>query len=260
MNSSTLRTWAWTGATFEPATGVPFTDRGFRYGMAIFESIAIRRGAEFLDEHIARLQLAAVKCGWPVDIDALAGAAALIQELPAPSFARIYITAGDGAPAAPVTFPRVFLLSEPRSSDLPNNYRVTLHPAPFLPAKPGIKTANYWPNIDAYTQARAYGCDEALLFNAAGELVSASMANVFAFIGGELITPPLSTGARPGVVREWVMRRQQVSERIISAGDLATASELILTSSWIGIMPVRALNDRPLTTRISENLRSEFFA
>ena len=48
--------WLWTGKTFKRANSVPLSDRGFRYGMSVFESLRVTNGeAEFFEKHTARL-------------------------------------------------------------------------------------------------------------------------------------------------------------------------------------------------------------
>ena len=50
--------WQWNDDRFLSVAGVPFTDRGFRYGMSVFESIVIHNGRPvFLREHLNRLAL-----------------------------------------------------------------------------------------------------------------------------------------------------------------------------------------------------------
>ena len=250
----------WNATAFVPCNGIPASDRGFRYGMALFESLAVRDGrVEFLDAHLARLASACRQCAWPFDSAVLACAAEELRQVPGPAFARIYVTAGEGGPADPVTAPRVVLLAEPRSAPSPEPCRVTLHSEPFLPLFGGLKTANYWANLAALQMAHAAGCDEALLFNPRGELVSACMANVFVEWEGQLVTPPIASGARAGVVREWVMGRRTVVERTLTRADLAGITGCFLTSSWMGVRPVVALEGRPLQTASAEALRAEFF-
>ncbi len=255
--------WFWNGTAFAPCAGIPLADRGFRYGMAFFESLAIRGGeAEFLDAHLSRLQAACAQCGWPVEPATLAGAGEWLRQasFPAPTFARLYVTAGEGGPTAPVSVPRLFLFCEPRSPALPAPYRLAFSPSAHLPLLGGLKTANYWANVEALRAAKAAGCDEALLFNPKDELISACMANVFVVLEGELVTPAPATGARRGVVREWVMRRRPVAERTLHRRDLENATECFLTSSWLGVTPVASLNarPRPLWTSIADALRAEF--
>lgn len=241
------------------------TDRGFRYGMSLFESLAIRRDkVEFLAGHLARLETACRQCGWPLAPSLLIRAGELLHGLlPGPTFARIYVTAGDGAPTAPVEAPRIFILTEPRTVNPRETCRVALRPAPHVPLLGGLKTANYWANLESLAWAHKDGFDEALLFNTDGALVSACMGNVFAMFEGELVTPHPSTGARAGLVREWVMQRFtgcKIVQRALTWGDLDQVSECFLTSSWKGIVPVVSLDARPLQTNVAEALRAEFWS
>ncbi len=254
--------WIWEGGCFVPCEGLPLADRGFRYGMAFFESLAVRGGrAEFLEAHLARLEEACRQQDWALDSDDLARAGGAVVSLcgPGPVFARLYVTAGDGGPLTPVTAPRIYLFAEARSSATPEPYRLIVHPSPHLPLFGGLKTANYWANAASYAAAIRAGADEALLFNPAGELISACMANVFLNIGNQWTTPPAASGARRGVIREWVMqRRRDVVERTMTATEVETATACFLTSSWHGVIPVAALNSRPLEMTLGEELRAEF--
>jgi branched-subunit amino acid aminotransferase/4-amino-4-deoxychorismate lyase len=118
-----------------------------------------------------------------------------------------------------------------------------------VPVFQGVKTGNYWSNLRAFREGVAASCNETLLFTQAGHLISACMANVFSVTQGRVQTPDLSTGARSGVVREWVMRRVQVEETLIARAGIATAEELFLTSSWLGVMPVASVDGRQLKER-----------
>ncbi|MGH8046983.1 MAG: hypothetical protein ACREKL_07030, partial [Chthoniobacterales bacterium] len=52
-------------AGFIAGAGLPLTDRGFRYGMSVFETIAIRESAPLLlDAHLARLTESATAAGF----------------------------------------------------------------------------------------------------------------------------------------------------------------------------------------------------
>ncbi|XHR28739.1 MAG: aminotransferase class IV [Chthoniobacteraceae bacterium] len=258
-----MSAWQWTGGQFAPTISVPLTDRGFRYGMAFFESVAVRGGqAEFLLEHLARLEAACAKVGWPVDFHVLQQAGKQLEALahasPTPLFGRIYVTAGDGGPAEPVTAPRVLVFAEPRANPVAHTVAVREHPEPFLPVLGGLKTANYWANAEALRQAHAAGAGEALLFNPHGELVSACMANVFVELDGVWMTPPSAQGARDGVTREWVRQRRAVAEGPIRREDLARATGAFLTSCWSGPVPVERLDGRALATGFAEALAAEF--
>ncbi|MEA3208179.1 MAG: branched-chain amino acid aminotransferase [Chthoniobacter sp.] len=246
-----MRSWRWNGAAFEPCDSVPLSDRGFRYGMSLFESLRVTRGnAEFFAQHLARLVQACAEREFAVDEAALSRAGALFAGDALSGFARLYVTAGDGPPAVAVEAPRLFVLFEERPPPPPDEaWELTLHDETYAAPFGGLKTANYWFNTDALARARGRGFDEALLFNDRAELVSACMANVFVVRDDRLSTPSRSSGARSGVIREWVINRRKVAERRLRREDIVNADEIFLTNSWIGILPVATLEGRPLGPR-----------
>jgi branched-subunit amino acid aminotransferase/4-amino-4-deoxychorismate lyase len=249
------RAWLWSGNGFEAATGLPVTDRGFRYGMSVFESFPVRNGvAPFLEEHLGRLRHACTETGLSAPSEALAQCAAIWKESP-DGFARIYVTAGDGPVTGACDAGRVLLMLEAREP-IParvyhRGYDLALHSTGHVPLFGGIKTGNYWANLKAFREGVASSRNETLLFTPAGHLISACMANVFVVRDGILHTPSLATGARPGVVRQWVMGRSEVCETLLTRADVEAAGELFLTSSWLGIMPAATLEDRPLQRTVS---------
>jgi branched-subunit amino acid aminotransferase/4-amino-4-deoxychorismate lyase len=246
-----VKAWRWNGTAYEPAENLPLADRGFRYGMAVFESLRVTHGvAEFFEQHHARLLQACAEREIAVAENALADAAQLLADQGANGFARLYVTAGDGAPSAPAESARIFLLLEDRVPPAPDDaWEITLHDETYHALFGGLKTANYWFHCDAYARARRRGFDETLLFNDRAELVSASMANVFIVRDDRLCTPPRTSGCRAGVIREWVIKRRKVEERRLRREDVVHADEIFLTNSWIGVLPVATLEGRPLGPR-----------
>jgi 4-amino-4-deoxychorismate lyase len=245
-----MQSWSWRPPAFVPCEVIPVSDRGFRYGMAVFESVRVSKGrALFADAHAARLETACKHRGFHFDRQMYAEAMQNLQKQGHDGFARLYVTAGDGSVADPALSCRVFLMLENRSRPHVDAYDVALpldsHQAIFG----GLKTANYWPNIDALQRAVAQGKQEAILFNEHGELFSACMGNVFVISNGEVKTPNLACGARDGVIREWVSQQVPVRETSIFLADVRAADELFITNSWIGVMPVASLDSRKLPSR-----------
>jgi branched-subunit amino acid aminotransferase/4-amino-4-deoxychorismate lyase len=244
--SSFCASWLWNGHRFEPSEGLPFSDRGARYGMAVFETLRVHKGClQFWEPHQQRLLEAASKCGFAAPAEALSEAATLFPLDAREGVARLYVTAGDGAPADPATNCRVALLFEERRRLLPASYGLAISPLPHIPPFGGLKTANYWANAESLRQARAAGADEALLFGPAGEMIGACMANVFLKTSDGWVTPPLACGARAGVVRAWTMDRLGAQEKRLQRADVLSAKALFLTSSWIGVMPVNRIESVP---------------
>ncbi|HEY5893155.1 MAG TPA: aminotransferase class IV [Chthoniobacterales bacterium] len=219
------------------------SDRGFRYGMSVFETIGIVNGRFlFWDEHLAKLDQAC----------ALTGFRRIQSEIRNPrseitGIARLFVTAGDGKPSDPPDSGRIILAIEERSMQRPAiPLKLSLATAPIVPLHPGLKTGNYWPHIAAYKDALATGFDEAVLVNAQKHVVSASMANLFAVIDGILMTPRPATGARVGVIRDWVTDRADVVLAEFHPEQLAEATEIFLTNSGYGIGVVSHLGKAEL--------------
>ena len=252
--------WQWKDDHWEAASGVPLMDRGFRHGLSAFETLKIHRGRfVFLEEHLEKLRHSCARLGFreppsPADflLPVFAGA------LTAFSVARIYVTAGDGSFRSSTRDGRIFLLLEAAPVSAPP-HTLGLSTAPFTAVWPGLKTGNYGPNITAYREAAEGGNDEIVLVNAVKHVVSASLANLFAVIDGLLLTPRVSTGARAGVVRDWVISREEVIISDFHPEQLRTASEIFLTSSGFGIAPISHLDGKPLPeARIGRKLLSDY--
>jgi branched-subunit amino acid aminotransferase/4-amino-4-deoxychorismate lyase len=251
-------TWLWTGSSFEPATGIPVTDRGFRYGMSVFESFPVRNGVgHFLAEHLQRLRIACAATGITSHPEAFANCETVLKQA-RDGFGRIYVTAGDGTVTGACDEGRVLVMVEGREP-VParvyhRGYDLGLHSGGHVPVFGGIKTGNYWANLKAFREGVAARHNETLLFTPVGHLISACMANVFVVRHGILQTPDLSTGARPGVAREWVMRHATAQEKLLTRADVEAAEEVFLTSSWLGVMPGASLENRVLQRTMSARL------
>ena len=66
---------------------------------------------------------------------------------------------------------------------------------------------------------------------------------------GRLLTPATDSGARDGVVRDWVLRQRPAEESQLAPEDLESADECFLTNSRIGVMPVTEIDGRRLPSR-----------
>ena len=248
MEAKDAHSWLWFKDGFQPKRSLPVSDRGFRYGMSVFETLRIFEGTPgFLGPHLDRLRVAALGCGFCPPWEALSALPALLGSLKGTGVARVYLTAGDGAPAAPAEDCRVVVLFEKREPSLPASYALRNSPAPHLPPFGGLKTANYWANAEALRQARLAGADEALLFLPDGRLTGACMANAFVKTPAGWLTPTLRCGARDGVVRAWTLQNLSVQEAPITREMLREASSMFLSSSWLGLLPIRSLDGRALS-------------
>lgn len=107
-----------------------------------------------------------------------------------------------------------------------------------LPPNPGfwqvamaslrIDSADPWLRIKTshrrvYDRARAAlpaGIDEAILLNERGEVCEGTITSLFLQQGDRLLTPPLTCGLLPGVLRQSLIQSGQAEEALLSPGDL----------------------------------------
>jgi 4-amino-4-deoxychorismate lyase len=120
----------------------------------------------------------------------------------------------------------------------------------------GIKSLNYLEHVLSWEEAHARDFDEAVVLNERGEIVSATMANIFWVKDGTVHTPALSTGAMAGITRGCVIALAQqhfipLLEGIYEVHDLTSAQEIFLTSANLGLSPISTFDFR--TYAMAEN-------
>ena len=81
-----------------------------------------------------------------------------------------------------------------------------------------------------------------MLLNEHGQVSECTSANIFAATGGEVCTPPLSSGCLPGVTRELLLDVVripgiQVMERPLTPQDLERADQVFITSTTRDLLP-----------------------
>src|SRR5260370_40073956 len=92
-----IAAWQWDGAAFLPCDSLPIADRGFRYGMALFESVRILHSVPlFLEEHLQRLREACGQREFALDERALQALGPHFRQQRQDGLARLYVTGGDG--------------------------------------------------------------------------------------------------------------------------------------------------------------------
>lgn len=87
-----------------------------------------------------------------------------------------------------------------------------------------------------YEQARSEcpQADEALLVNTRGELTEGSYHNLVLKLDGRLVTPPLSSGLLPGVMRARLLAEGTIIEQTLTPDDLSRAGEIWLINAVRG--------------------------
>lgn len=253
------------GALIEDATAlISVDDRGLTVGEGVFETVAVYGGQPFaIDRHLARLIQSAEILELPhpnlqlireaVD-QVLAANASVIGDL---GRLRITFTAGRKS-----TLPTIVVtcMGQPQWPDSTSVITVPWVRNERSPIA-GAKSTSYAENSTALKFAQAQGASEAVLANTVGHLCEGTTSNVFVVIGGEVLTPPLTSGCLPGVTRGLVIELFDVKERDIPYSALGDIEELFLTSTTRGIHPVTSLDGRSIDVgSISQELRRAFIA
>lgn len=254
-----------------PAHGpaVSALDRGLLYGDGLFETVRAYGGKPFLlDEHLERMAASAraLRIAERLDTALIASGVAELLEAnglasgDADAYIRINLTRGLHTGALtlePAAEPTVTVIARPLSPPPRERYErgiacitATIRRNADSPL-PRHKTLNYLEGLLAKTEARDAGADDALLLDTDGRVAEGASSNLFIARDGALATPPLDAPILPGITRGLVLRLAadlgiDAAERPIQPDELRDADEIFLTSSVAEIVPVRALDGRPV--------------
>ena len=223
----------------EAEARVSVFDRSFCYGDGLFETFRIHNGRAFqLGAHLDRLSGSAEVLGFKVPFTAdnvEDHIDALVSECDMPeAMARINLSRGVGQRGY-----------SPRGLNEPT-YAFALHSAPHVNQNDPLlrhKTASRLTNVLAKAEAEENGYDDAFFVNLDGLIVEATCANVFWLEGNQILTPPLSTGALPGITRKVIMQiatelNYEVMEADLKLERLSRVDGAFLTLSSMGVIEI----------------------
>lgn len=237
-------------------------DHGLLYGDGVFEGIRAMDGKIVdLELHLARLATSAKAIALQLPEVAYLRRAVLetAGALGAPeAYLRLLVTRGKGALGidvdsceAPTVCCIAGQLKLYQRAEGIRLATVSLRRPSFDVLDPRVKSLNYLNNVMAKMEAKRHGADEALVLNARGTIAEASAANVFACIDGVVMTPPPSDGALGGLSRRRALRVLaaegiETREGSLTRFDLLGASEVFLTGTGAGVVPVGELDGQLL--------------
>jgi len=91
----------------------------------------------------------------------------------------------------------------------------------------------------AAAAALEHKADDAIFLNRAGFVTESTRSTIFVEQEGKLLTPPLSDGVLPGVLRQSLIASGRAVERQLTLTDLQNAERWLLGNSLRGLMPAR---------------------
>jgi branched-chain amino acid aminotransferase len=259
-------------------------DHGLLYGDGVFEGIRAYDGVAFkLKEHVDRLYRSAhtIMLQIPLTKDRLTKAVleTLRKNNLKTAYIRLVVTRGVGdlgLDPRKCLKPSVIIITEPvielHSSKAKEKGVTTMiswvKRDPVDATSHEIKSLNYLNSILAKIEANTTGVDEAICLDKVGFVCEGVAENIFIVSEGKIFTPPVSTGALPGITREAIMKLAErlgypVAERNITPSELFNADEVFFTGTAAEITPVREINKRRIgdgkAGHITKRLMKEFY-
>jgi branched-chain amino acid aminotransferase len=126
-------------------------------------------------------------------------------------------------------------------------------------------TGQYLNSILAKSETARAGYEEAILLDQRGFVCEGSGENIFVVRDGTIITPPHTASILDGISRRSVIQiardlGYQVAERDIARAELYLADEVFVTGTAAELVPVREIDDRPITCpgEITAHVQSKF--
>lgn len=244
------------------------------YGRGVFTTVAIYNGKPFLwPQHWARVLDHGERLGVDCSDCTERGVGEALRKLIAVNNvrngrARVILLARSGRDFWKAKLPggrKTDLVIMTGEAQKPPQPGMTLAVSPhrfntFSPLA-GIKSLNYLDHVLSWEEAQSREFDEAVMLNERGEIVSATMANIFWVKDGTIYTPTVSTGALAGITRAALIELAgkhfiPVIEGIHELADLTEADEIFLTSASLGLAIVTTFDFRQYSiTESSLSLR-----
>ncbi len=259
-------------------------DHGLLYGDGVFEGIRAYESVVFrLKEHIDRLYRSAHTIMLQIRLTKDEMTKAVLETLKKnglkTAYIRLIVTRGIGdlgLDPRKCPKPSIIIITEPvmelHSGEAKEKGVTTMiswvKRDPVDATSHETKSLNYLNSILAKIEANTTGVDEAICLDKAGFVCEGVAENIFMVKEGKIFTPPVSTGALPGITREVIMKLAErlgypATERNITPNELFNADEVFFTGTAAEVTPVREINKRKIgdgkAGPITKRLMQEFY-
>ncbi len=241
-------------------------DRGFLFGDGIYEVVPSYDGKLVgLASHLKRMQdgLDAIEIELRVDYDHWREIASQLIARNGNGNLGLYFHVSRGADTkrnhaypndvAPTIFAFAYEIPSPPIADKKATTPFTVITAKDLRwQRCNIKSTSLLGNVMHYQQSHSRQHNETILYNDRDEITEASSCNVYVIKKGIVATPLLDEQKLPGITRNTlleILRRDgsiAVQERVVTLAELLDADEIWLSSSSRDIVPVIAVDEKPV--------------
>lgn len=195
-------------------------------GFRLIETLNATAAEATVAAHLDRMQRSAAAFGWP-----------FARRRAERTFRRAAAAGGIVRLALAASGRLSWAVRPLEAAVLPVRLRLTtvrVHSAdPLLAHKTSLR-ARY---DAAAVEARLAGCDDGVIANERGEATETSRFNLFVREGAVLLTPPLSSGVLPGILRAQLVSEGTAREAALPIERLAAAQQLFIGNSARGLVP-----------------------
>lgn len=251
------------------------SNRGYRYGDGLFETMKLAQGKILLEElHFQRLikGLELLKFDRPKLFSTTKLAAEVMQlaeknQVRELGRVRLSVFRGNGglydADRALQYLIECWPLPDSFNRMNENGLEIGIYPdAPKeISLFSGLKSANFLPYTMASIYAKENKLNDCLLLNQEGNIADSTIANLFICKEGQFITPGPEQGAVDGVMRNYLVREMRaagyaVAEGPVSISALEAANEVFLSNAIHGVKWVRRFRDCIYTNKYASEIYS----
>jgi branched-chain amino acid aminotransferase len=257
-------------------------DHGFLYGDGVFEGIRAYNGIVFkLKEHVGRLFQSAHVMTLRIPLTKEQLVDAVVETLRKNNLKDAYIRlvvsrgAGDlGLDPRKCPKPTIVIIAgaivlhgnEAKEKGITTLISwVRRHPVDSTSHE--IKSLNYLNSILAKIEANNSGADEAICLDKTGFVSEGVGENIFIVKNGRIHTPPICSGALPGITAQVVTKLAvklgfDIMDSNVTPYQLLNADEAFFTGTAAEIVPIREVNHRQIGSGtpgpVTKQLMKEF--
>lgn len=223
-------------------------DEGYYFGLGAFETIAVEAGKPvLLQQHYERLQRAMGFFEIRVPMEKIMRKVEQALAAPGMDTGRRVLKIAVSAENILVTMRE----NTYRKADYERGFRTDFSRVRRNETSPLTyhKTLNYGDCLLEKRCAAKRGMDEPVFLNMKGEIAEGACTNVFFVRRGQIVTPPVSCGLLPGIVRDYICNICDVEERVVTPEEVKECEEMFLTNSLLGVMPVISLGEHRFSSQ-----------
>jgi len=206
-------------------------------GFGIFETIKTVDGVAYaLNRHMRRAVDSGVRLGIAIPKEDIVreGIEKLLSEEAHPSGRLRLLFTQDGR----------FIATHDSYTEIDHQLKLCTYPIPVDTEGVPNKTFPYTARLEILDKAKSLGCDEAIVINSHNEVCEGAVSNLFFYANGEWITPPITRGVLPGVIRGLVIENLNVKVRRLDTNDLSHVQAAVATSSLKLAIAVQSIDGR----------------